>query len=74
MNCISLSTLNISNWNTVNVKNMSHLFTNCNSLKSLDLSSFNTSNVNSMDNIFNKLDKNKIKVNDEKLLNELNKI
>ena len=73
-NCKSLCEIDLCKFNTIKVKKMDEMFYNCYSLKSLDLSSFNTSNVNSMDNIFNKLDKNKIKVNDEKLLNELNKI
>ena len=48
----SLISLDLSNFNTKNVTNMSHMFFNCNSLKSLDLSNFNTQNVIHMNSIF----------------------
>ena len=43
--CSSLISLNLSNFNTNNVNNMSYLFCNCSSLTSLNLSNFNTINV-----------------------------
>ena len=50
--CISLSSLETSNWNTSNVSIMAYMFDGCKSLTSLDLSSFNTSKVKSMDYMF----------------------
>ena len=40
--CISLLSLDLSNFNTKNVTNMHSMFHNCKSLLSLDLSNFNT--------------------------------
>ena len=40
--CSSLIGLNISNFNSQNVINMSYMFNNCSSLINLDLSLFNT--------------------------------
>ena len=37
-NCSKLMNLNLSNFNTQNVTNMSQMFWNCNSLKNLNLS------------------------------------
>ena len=48
-NCFSLISLNLSNFNTYNVTNMSYMFYNCNSLTSLNLSNFNTENINDID-------------------------
>ena len=39
--CSSLEDLNISNFNTNNVTNMSYMFYNCNHLKDLNLKNFN---------------------------------
>ena len=50
--CYSLISIDLSNFDTSNVVDMSFLFQNCNSLTSLDLSSFNTSNVTNMNNMF----------------------
>ena len=43
--CSSLTSLNLSNFNTDNVYNMSHMFSFCSSLTSLNLSNFNTNNT-----------------------------
>ena len=51
-NCSSLTSLNLSNFNTNNVNNMSYMFYNCSSLTSLNLSNFNTNNVKHMNNMF----------------------
>lgn len=51
--CSSLTTLDVSNFNTSNVTNMSSMFYNCSSLTSLDVSKFNTSNVTKMTAMFN---------------------
>ena len=49
-NCNSLEEINLSSFNTNNVKDMSNIFANCNSLKKINVSSFNTNNVESMSN------------------------
>ena len=51
-NCSSLTSLNISNFNTNNVIDMNNMFSNCSSLTTLNLSNFNTKNVTNMSNMF----------------------
>jgi len=51
--CESLTTLDLSNFNTSNVTNMRSMFNDCESLTTLDLSNFNTSNVTNMRSMFN---------------------
>ena len=50
--CISLTSIDLSSFNTTNVSNMYRMFFHCTSLKSLDLSNFNTSNVTNMQQMF----------------------
>ena len=50
--CSSLTSLDLSGWNTSNVTNMNDMFGGCSSLTSLDLSHFDTSNVTNMIAIF----------------------
>ena len=50
--CWSLTSLDLSGWNTSNVTSMTNMFRNCYSLTSLDLSGFNTSNVTTMYTMF----------------------
>ena len=50
--CKELSSLEIINFNTYNVKSLNHMFSNCSSLTSLNLSNFNTNNVQDMSNMF----------------------
>ena len=50
--CSSLTSLDVSNWNTSNVNNMSTIFHKCSKLTTLDLSNWNTSNVTDMNNVF----------------------
>ena len=50
--CSSLTSLNLSNFNTNNVQNMRSMFSECSSLTSLDLSNFNTNNVQDMSYMF----------------------
>ena len=50
--CVSLTILNISNFDTRNVTNMFYMFSDCKTLKSLDLTSFNTSKVTNMASMF----------------------
>ena len=51
-NCSSLISLNLSNFNTNKVTDMSHMFYKCSSLTSLNLSNFNTNKVNNMSYMF----------------------
>ena len=50
--CNSLTTIDLSNFNTQNVTNMRDMFYECKSLKTIDLSSFNTQNVTNMGYMF----------------------
>lgn len=50
-NC-KLTELDLSNFDTSNVTNMSEMFSNCTNLTSLDLSNFDTSNVTDMKYMF----------------------
>ena len=50
--CSSLTSLDLSSFNTQNVTNMEYMFYDCNSLISLDLSNFNTQNVDDMRGMF----------------------
>ena len=60
--CSSLTSLNLSNFNTNNVINMNNMFHNCSSLTFLDLSNFNTNNVTNMLFIFYGVNKEKCKL------------
>ena len=51
-NCGSLTSLDVSGFNTSNVTNMNSMFSGCSKLKTLDLSGFNTSKVIRMDYMF----------------------
>ena len=44
--------INLSNFNTNNVEDMSGMFSECSSLKELNLSNFNTENVTNMSYMF----------------------
>ena len=48
----SLKSIDLSSFNTTNVKDMSCMFYGCSSLQSIDLSSFNTTNVKNMSWMF----------------------
>ena len=50
--CSSLTSLDLSNFNTSEVASMYSMFNNCNSLTTLNLHKFNTSNVTNMENMF----------------------
>ena len=50
--CDGFTTLDVSNFDTKNVTDMSGMFRFCFTLKTLDLSSFNTQNVTSMNSMF----------------------
>ena len=50
--CSSLTSINLSNFNTNNVTNMGNMFEYCSSLTSINLSNFNTNNVIDMGYMF----------------------
>ena len=50
--CKNLTTLDVSNFNTINVTDMNYMFNGCGNLTTLDLSNFNTSNVTNMSAMF----------------------
>ena len=50
---LKINNLNVTNWNTAKVTDMSNMFEQCKSLTSLNLASFNTNNCKRFDNIFN---------------------
>ena len=52
--CSSLTSLDLSGWNTGNVTDMSYMFYVCSALTSLNLSGWNTGNVTDMSYMFNK--------------------
>ena len=70
--CSSLTSLNLSNFNTNNVTNMSYMFYNCSSLTFLNLSNFNTNNVNNMSYMFYDCSSlnSSLNTQDKKILNE----
>ena len=51
-NCNSLTSLDLSGWDTSNVQYMGYMFKNCSSLTSLDLSGWDTSKVTDMESMF----------------------
>ena len=50
--CSSLKELNLSNFNTHNVNDMSYMFFGCSSLKELNLSNFHINKDTSMNQMF----------------------
>lgn len=50
--CSSLTSLDLSGFNTSNTTTTANMFQNCTSLQSLDLSNFDTANVNGMGGMF----------------------
>lgn len=51
-NCTSLTSLDLSGFNTSKVRSMNSMFSDCSALTSLDLSNFDTSYVTNMNNMF----------------------
>ena len=51
-NCEFLSEIDISSFDTSNVKLMAYLFLNCKNIKTINLSTFNTRNAISISNMF----------------------
>ena len=52
LGCNNIISLNLANFNTQNVIDMSSMFKGCSSLSNLDLSNFNTQNVIYMSSMF----------------------
>ena len=50
--CSALKSLDLTNFNTAKVTNMSFMFSGCSALTSLDLTNFNTANVTDMSSMF----------------------
>ena len=50
--CSSLTSIDLSGWDTSSVTDMSNMFYNCTSLTSLDISDWNTSQVTDMNSMF----------------------
>ena len=50
--CVSLTSLDVSGFNTANVTDMYYMFAGCSSLKSLDVSGFSTTQVTDMNGMF----------------------
>lgn len=55
-NCVSLTSLDVSNFDTSAVTDMGSMFSGCRGLTSLDLGNFNTSAVTSMNSMFSYCD------------------
>jgi surface protein len=74
--CSSLTNINLSNFNTQNVTNMSWMFGGCSSLTNINLSNFNTQNVTNMSLMFggcSSLKKENIITKDNKIINQFKK-
>ena len=72
--CSSLTSLNLSNFNTNNVIDMSYMFCDCSSLTSLNLFNFNTNNVKDMRSMLFRINQECIIIsNDPKILNMIDK-
>ena len=68
--CSSLTSLNLSNFNTNNVRDMGYMLSKCSSLTTLNLSNFNTNNVKDMTEMFSGINKGcNLICNDEFILN-----
>ena len=71
--CSSLTSIDLSNFNTDNVTDMGGMFYGCSSLTNINLSNFNTNNVTFKLGMFGgckSLNKNNIIINDRKILND----
>ena len=72
--CKSLSVLDLSDFDTLNVNDMSCMFYGCYSLKDLNLFNFETQNTDNIDNIFYgcySLKKDDITTNDKRIKNQV---
>ncbi len=64
----SLTSLNLSNFNTNNVNNMIYMFCDCSSLISLDLFFFNINNHSIISGIIDNIIKKQITTKEQKIL------
>ena len=74
--CLSLTNINLSNFNTQNVTNMYSMFSRCSSLTNLNLSNFNTQNITNMSCMFSgcsSLTNINIITNDKRIINQFSK-
>ena len=53
LNCVALTSIDVSNLDTSKVEDMSYMFSGCSVLASIDVSKFNTISVTSMNSMFN---------------------
>ena len=51
--CVSLKSIDLSSFTSINVKDMRYMFWGCSSLESINMSSINTINVRNMSSMFN---------------------
>jgi len=75
LGCSSLPRLDLKNFNTQVVMKMSKMFNGCSGLDYLDISGFEVKQVTIIENMFGgcvKLNTQNTKINDEKIMNELN--
>lgn len=77
--CSSIKYINLSSFNTNNLKHIDNIFYDCKSLIFLDISSFNTKNIENISGLFNtccSLKKKNIKINkgDKKFLQVLQQL
>jgi len=69
---LSLTTIDLSNFDTNNDTNMAVIFKECSSLTNIDLSNFNTNNATNMYGMFygcSSLNRNNIIIKDERIYN-----
>ena len=70
--CKSLSSIDLSNFNTDKLENMNGMFYECEKLNEINLNNFNTKNVTDMDNLFDgckSLKKSNVITHDFNILN-----
>jgi surface protein len=56
--CLSLTNIDLSNFNTKNVNDMKCMFNGCSSLTTLNLFNYNINNIHEIKNILSSLDDN----------------
>jgi hypothetical protein len=66
--------LSLSNFNTNNIRNISHIFSDCSSLSSLNLTNFNPCFGTNMKKIFSGLKNSNIEKNNKTILDLIKKI
>ena len=72
--CSSLTSIDLSNFNTQKVTDMSYMFSDCISLTNIDLSNFNTQKVIDISYMFSGCSyfkKNYVTIKDKNIINKL---